>query len=155
MFAIFAFMKAALFIILAVLAGVVLPIQAAINTKLSKSVGDPLYGTFLSFIVGMAGLFLYLIVGRVDFAQIQNTQSEHWSIWTGGLLGAFYVASLIVLTPRLGVAITLGLTVAGQMAFSLVMDHYGWLGVPVQEINWWRILGISLIVGGVWLIQAN
>jgi transporter family-2 protein len=148
-------MKAALFIVLAVVAGLVLPIQAALNAKLSKAVGDPFYGTFLTFIVGMAGLFLYLIVGRVDFAQIQNTQTEHWSIWLGGLLGAFYVASLIILTPRLGVAVTLGLTVAGQMAFSLVMDHYGWLGIPVQEINWYRMLGISLVVGGVWLIQTN
>lgn len=148
-------MKAVLFFLLAILAGVVLPLQAALNTKLGKSVGDPFYGTFLSFIVGTTGVFLYLIVGRVDFAQIQNTQTEHWSIWLGGLMGAFYVASLIILTPRLGVAVTLGLTVAGQMAFSLVMDHYGWLGTPLHAINWWRILGIGLIVGGVWLIQTN
>ena len=148
-------MNALLFFLLAVLAGIVLPVQAALNTKLGKSVGDPLYGTFLSFIVGMAALFLYLIVGRVDFARIQQTQGEHWSIWVGGLLGAFYVASLIILTPRLGVAVTLGLTVAGQMAFSLVMDHYGWLDVPVHAVNVWRILGIALVVGGVWLIQSN
>jgi transporter family-2 protein len=148
-------MKAVLFFLLAIAAGVVLPVQAALNAKLSKSVGDPLYGTFISFIVGMSGVFLYLIVGRVDFTQIQNTQNEHWSIWIGGLLGAFYVGSLIVLTPRLGVAVTLGLTVAGQMAFSLVMDHYGWLGIPVQPINLWRILGIVLLVAGVWLIQSN
>lgn len=148
-------MKAVLFFLLAIVAGIGLPIQAALNAKLSKSVGDPFYGTFISFVVGMSALFLYLIVGRVDFAQIQNTQNEHWSIWAGGLLGAVYVASLIVLTPRLGVAVTLGLTVAGQMAFSLVMDHYGWLGIPVQPINLWRILGIVLLVAGVWLIQTN
>ena len=76
-------------------------------------------------------------------------------IWLGGLCGAFFVGALIILTPRLGVALTLGLTVAGQMGFSLLVDHYGWFGTPVQEINWFKIGGVALIVGGVWLVQSN
>lgn len=142
-----------IFIALAIVAGVAVPVQAAVNARLGKAVGDPLYGTFISFLVGAAGMFLYLVVNRIDFTQIQQLRGEHWSTWVGGLLGAFFVASLIILTPRLGIALTLGLTIAGQMVFALIMDHYGWLGTPVIAITWPRVLGVVLIIAGVWLVQ--
>ncbi|MEL7424588.1 MAG: DMT family transporter [Bacteroidota bacterium] len=148
-------MKLALFILLALVAGMLVPVQAALNVKLGKAVSDPMYGAFLAFVVGTLGLLALILVLRVDFGQIQATTSESWVIWLGGFCGAFFVAALIILTPRLGVALTLGLTVAGQMGFSLLVDHYGWFGSPVQEINWFKVGGVLLIVGGVWLVQSN
>ena len=148
-------MKAVFFILLAVVAGMLVPIQAALNVKLGKAVGDPMYGAFLAFLVGTLGLLAYVLVARTDLSQIQAANAESWVIWLGGLCGAFFVAALIILTPRLGVTLTLGLTVAGQMGFSLLVDHYGWFGTPVQEINWFKIGGVALIVGGVWLVQSN
>lgn len=146
-------MQQALLLFLAVMAGIILPIQAALNAKMGDAVKDPMYATFISFIVGMVGLLAYLLAVRTDFSQISHMKQEHWTVWTGGLIGAFYVASIIVLAPRLGLALTFGLTVAGQMVMSLVMDHYGWLGIPVQAISWQRVLGIALIVGGVLLVR--
>ncbi|RME92051.1 MAG: DMT family transporter [Bacteroidetes bacterium] len=143
------------FILLAVIAGAVLPVQAAVNSRLGDAVNDSIYGTFLSFIVGLVALMPYVFSGKVKLSSLNNAFDQHWSIWTGGALGAFYVTSLIILTPRLGVAMTLGLTVAGQMAFALVMDHFGWLGLHVDPINWTKVIGIVLIVGGVWLLRAQ
>lgn len=148
-------MKAVLFILLAIAAGMVVPIQAALNVKLGKAVGDPMYGAFLAFLVGTLGLLAYILIARVDLAQISGTSTESWTIWLGGLCGAFFVAALIILTPRLGVALTLGLTVAGQMGFSLLVDHYGWFGTPVQAISWSKVGGVALIVAGVWMVQSN
>ena len=59
----------------------------------------------------------------------------------------------LVLIPRLGVAMTFALVTAGQMIFTLVIDHYGLLGVPVREISLMRIGGIVLITAGVVLIR--
>ena len=148
-------MKASFFIVLALLAGMVVPVQAALNVKLGKAVGDPVYGAFWAFVVGTLGLLMYVVVTKVNLGQVQATAAEDWSIWLGGLCGAFFVAALIILTPRLGVALTLGLTVAGQMGLSLLIDHYGWFGTPAQPINWSKVAGIVLIVGGVWLVRAN
>jgi transporter family-2 protein len=143
-----------LLIVLAVLAGAVLPLQAALNARLGKAVINPLYGAWLTFIVGAVGLLIYLLLARVSFATVQNAYTEHWSVWMGGLLGAFYVVSLIILVPKLGTALSFGLIVAGQMSFSLLFDHYGWWGVPVQPINWTKIMGVVLIIGGVLLIRS-
>lgn len=139
---------------MAVLAGAVLPLQAALNAKLGKAVVHPIYGAWITFIVGALGLLLYLLVARVSFSTIQNAYTENWSVWTGGLLGAFYVVSLIILVPKLGTALSFGLIVAGQMSFSLLFDHYGWWGVPIQPINWTKVMGVVLIIGGVLLIRS-
>ena len=133
-----------------------MPVQAALNVKLGKAVGDPMYGAFLAFLVGTLGLLALILFLRVDFGQVYTaTSSESWIIWLGGFCGAFFVAALIILTPQLGVALTLGLTIAGQIGFSLLVDHYGWFGLPVQEVNLSKLGGALLIIGGVWLVQSN
>ena len=149
-------MKFTLFILLALIAGILVPVQAALNVKLGKAVGDPMYGAFLAFLVGTLGLLALILFLRVDFGQVYTaTSSESWIIWLGGFCGAFFVAALIILTPQLGVALTLGLTIAGQIGFSLLVDHYGWFGLPVQEVNLSKLGGALLIIGGVWLVQSN
>ena len=41
------------------------------------------------------------------------------------------------------------------MIFSLVIDHYGLLGIPAQSVNWLRVAGIAAIIGGVVLLRSN
>jgi bacterial/archaeal transporter family-2 protein len=68
------------------------------------------------------------------------------------VLGAFYVASSIIVGPRLGAAALLALTVFGQLAASLVVDHYGWLGFSQHPLTVMRLVGATLLFGGVLLI---
>ena len=63
------------------------------------------------------------------------------------------MTSTVVLVPRLGVALTFSLIIAGQMLVTLVIDHFGLLGVPVKEVTLARIGGILLITAGVVLIR--
>ncbi|MEL6667622.1 MAG: DMT family transporter [Bacteroidota bacterium] len=144
-----------LLILLALLAGVVLPVQAAVNAKLGTSAKSAELGALLSFVIGIAGLFVYCFLARIDLSAWKNTLSLPWYYWLGGLLGAFYVVSLIILAPKLGVGLTLGLSVAGQMIFGLVMDHYGWLGLEERSIKWPQILGAALIIAGVLLLRLK
>ena len=74
-------------------------------------------------------------------------------MYLGGLLRAFYVCASIVLTPRLGVATTIGLFLAGQVMASIVIDHFGLFGIPVQPASIPRILGALLIIVGVAVVQ--
>jgi transporter family-2 protein len=71
----------------------------------------------------------------------------------GGLLGAFYVTVVAFLAPRLGVAATLGLAVAGQMLAALALDRAGALGLDVRPITGARALGAALLVAGVVLVR--
>jgi transporter family-2 protein len=74
-------------------------------------------------------------------------------LFTGGLIGAFYVAAITFIIPTLGTALTFALIIAGQLLAAMVIDHYGWLGMSVQEISAGRIIGAVLLIAGVILIR--
>jgi len=72
--------------------------------------------------------------------------------WFGGLFGAFYVAISTVVATELGATSLLALALAGQLLMAMVVDHFGWLGLPENPITWVRICGVALLGAGVWLI---
>ena len=147
-------MKSQLFyIILAILAGAVLPLQAGLNVQLGKSVQQPIFAAFASFLIGTIGLFIYLLMLKFDFSTMTQAKSVSPIVWIAGILGAFYVAAVIILAPKLGTALTYSLVVGGQMVISLIFDHYGLLGLPVKAINWQRFLGVAFLITGVLLIR--
>lgn len=120
---------------------------------MGKVVGDPVYAALISFVVGSFGLLIYVLAMKTDLSTIAHAGNVHWSVWMAGILGAFYVTCVIILAPKLGVALTFGLVVAGQLSISIIIDHYGLLNIPVHAMNWQRIAGISLIIAGVMLIR--
>jgi len=141
------------FIILAILAGMMMPAQAAVNDKLTGAVGSPVLAAFISFLVGTIALFLYIVASGIPLGDLFSAKDASIVAWTGGLLGAFFVAATGTLVPRLGVALTFCLLIAGQMLATLVIDHFGLLSVPVKEVNLPRLLGVTFITIGVILIR--
>jgi transporter family-2 protein len=142
-----------LFIIIALALGAILPIQAAINSKLSKSVGGAIPAAFVSFAVGTFALFVYLLVTRQLSPQIVSVRQTPWWIWTGGLLGTFFVAGIVFVLPKLGSVLAFSLILAGQMFVAIVLDQFGWLGMSIREISVGRIAGVILLVISVVMIR--
>jgi bacterial/archaeal transporter family-2 protein len=142
-----------IFLILAILAGMMMPTQGAINTRLATFVDSPVSAAFISFAVGTIALFIYLIATGVPLSSLANAKDAPPIAWIGGILGAFFVSAVAASIPRLGVAMTFSLAIAGQMLITLVLDHFGFLGVPVKEISLVRIIGVTLITIGVILIR--
>jgi bacterial/archaeal transporter family-2 protein len=141
------------FLLLALVAGALMPTQAAVNNKLATYVHSPVLSAFISFLVGTVALLVYILAAGIPLNNMASTKNAPWITWTGGLCGAFFVTAVVVLVPRLGVALTFSLLIAGQMLASLPIDHYGFLGTAVREINLPRILGVLFVIIGVVLIR--
>ena len=138
---------------LAVIAGAALPVQFSINAQLRGWLnGSAIVAAGVSFIVGTAALVLIAAILREPWPGGQVGKVPWW-IWSGGLIGAFYVTSSIVLLPRLGAAATVAFVLGGQIAASLVLDQFGWLHVPKHELSPGRAIGAALIAAGVALVQ--
>ena len=138
-------------IIMALVAGIFLPIQAGLNSCMGKSLENPVYASLLSFIVGTAIVFVYVLVKQhVTWAGLKTAP---FYTWLAGVFGAFYVTTLILAFPRIGPALTFGLIILGQMTISVLLDHFNILVSHQHSINSWRILGILLIVCGVVLVR--
>ena len=141
------------YILIALAAGAMMPTQAATNNKMAVLIDSPILSAFVSFVVGTIALFVCIVVSGIPLGNLTSVKDAPAIAWAGGLLGAFFVAATVTLVPRLGVALTFSLIVAGQMVVTLVIDHFGLLGVPVKEVSFARIAGIVLIAGGVVLIR--
>ena len=77
-----------------------------------------------------------------------------WLFWTGGLFGALFIGTAILMVPRLGAATVLALIVVGQMLGSLAFDHFGLFGLSPHPVSPIRLAGAASLILGVVLIRA-
>jgi bacterial/archaeal transporter family-2 protein len=140
--------------LIVLLAGGATALQAPTNARLAQAVQSPVNAAFISFLVGTValGLAAGVLHVRPDVAAVR--QLPPWA-WLGGLYGTVFVVAAAWGVPRLGVAMTITVMVAGQLLLSLILDHFGWLGVPRQPINIGRIAGVTLVLAGVLLVRRS
>ncbi len=139
-----------LYATMALLAGIGLASQAAINSHLGKSLlNQPIYAALVSFAVGtMALFFLALSRGSLGQAMSQIPNQPWWSL-SGGLIGSFLVFSSILLAPKLGMANMLLLIILGQLFMGLMIDHFGLIYMPVNPVTVSKIIGIAVVIMGI------
>jgi transporter family-2 protein len=143
-------------IVLALAAGAVLPIQGAINAQLRADLDAPVATGAFSFLVATAAMLVVLgAVPRLASRRSRPVALRRlpWWGWLGGLCGATYVTSVFVLIPEIGAAPTIALTVAGQQLASVLVDRHGLLRLPRRSIPTARLLGVGALLAGVALIQ--
>lgn len=140
-----------LLIVLVVVTALGLPVQDALNAQLRSAVKSPMLGACLSLLVGSCLMGVAAALGILGRGHFRDLVSTPWWVWAGGgLLGAAAVVAALVAIPKSGAALVITATVLGQLIAALVLDHFGWLGVPRTPINPWRIAGaIGLFVSAV------
>lgn len=130
-----------------------MPTQGVVNSKLAGYVDSPVSAAFISFAVGTIVLFVYMLLTGVPLSGLASSKNAPLVAWIGGFLGAFFVTVMATVVPKIGVALAFSLAIGGQMLVTLLIDHFGWLGVPEKPINLYRVLGAAMITIGVILIR--
>jgi bacterial/archaeal transporter family-2 protein len=143
---------ALVFLVLALLAGGALPFQAGINARLATFVGGPIRASAISFAVGTVVLVVVSLIATRGVVSTGRLGSVPWWAWLGGAVGAGYVASTVAAAPRLGALNLFAAVIFGQLACSVVLDHYGVL-YREHPLNAGRIAGVVLLATGVALVR--
>ena len=135
-----------------ILAGGATALQAPTNAKMMTAVGSPVNAAFVSFAVGTAalGVMAVILQTKPDMAAARGLP---WYAWIGGLYGAIFVVAAAWGVPRLGVALTITLMVAGQLLIGLILDQIGAFGAPQHPISLGRLAGVALVIGGVLMVR--
>ncbi len=140
--------------LMARLVGAGITVQVGMNSTVRLAIGSPVLATIVNFTVGLAALIVFALIAGERPAPGSIATVPAWA-WFGGLLGATYVAATTVLGPRLGAASLMALTLAGQMAAALVVDHYGAIGFPHNPVTPARLVGTALLIVGVVLVMRR
>jgi transporter family-2 protein len=137
-----------------VLLGAVLTSQVATNAQFGKALDNP----YIPATVNMAfGLIVTVFLTWALTSQWPSRGMMRVAPWyvcpAGGVSGVIYLTGNILLAPKLGAGALVALVVAGQLIFSVLLDHYGWLGFAQHPGGVARLAGCSLMIAGVFLIS--
>ncbi|MGH2898689.1 MAG: DMT family transporter [Solirubrobacteraceae bacterium] len=138
-------------VLLTAFTGGLVALQAPINSTLGRSIGT-WQAAFLSFAIGTVALALIAAFAKGGLGQVAGARDVSLLYLTGGLLGAAYITSVLVTVRYLGLGGVTAATIAAQLAISVVVDHFGLLGVDKQSITAPRVAGVLLLAAGTYLV---
>jgi bacterial/archaeal transporter family-2 protein len=151
--------RAPAWLALGLVAGAVLPVQGAVNGLLKLDLGAPFAVATVSFVVATIAMLPVLLFLRMRAGNGEGggpgIVALPWWGWLGALCGATYVTTVFTALPVIGAAATVGLTVLGQQAASLLVDQYGLLRLPRRAISGLRLAGIILLMAGVLALRLS
>lgn len=141
-------------IILGILAGIGLPIQTSINTRLREHVGSPYRASLVSFAMALVLLLGMLVVtGQgIGFPFARLAREPVW-IWLGGVCGVIFLTGNILLLSKVGSVQTVVLPVLGQILMGLVIDSSGLFYAERSQLTLMRVVGAVLVVVGVLVVS--
>ena len=142
-------------LLLAVIAGAVVPFQSAINANLGRGLGHPLWATMASLLVSIVVLLPVMLAMRLPLPSLAFISKAPLWMWAGGAFGVCFISLALVLLPKLGASGFMALALAGQVVASLVLDHFGMFGLLERQMTVSRGVGALLLVAGVVLIQFS
>jgi len=137
--------------LLAALAGAANPGQSAANAELNKRLGNLYISTAFVYGTGLIGVLILAVCVHRSLPAADKFAAVPWWAWTGGLLSIGATLAGAAFAQRLGSGVFTGITVTAAIVISIVLDHFGWMGLKQHPATALRILGSLLMIVGLWL----
>jgi len=129
--------------------GVGIPIMATMNGALGLRLGSPSAASVILFFLAFSiAIIATLITGVPESSKIISAPKL---LMLAGCFVAFYIISITTVGPIIGIGQAVFLVLLGQIISTVVIDHYGWLGVPVTPVEPRKVIGIVLMIAGIYL----
>ena len=144
-----------IYIMLALVTGALIPIQAATNAAFSKSVTNPLITGIMVFVVGFLGMLILSLTMRISWPSVHQLASAPAYGYFGGLIVATYVVMITILVPRIGVGTAISVIVTGQILCAVAIDHFGFFNVQVRSIDARRLMGVLMMIAGIYFVMKK
>ena len=132
---------------LAVAAGLAGSIQVALMSRLGERIGVLEALAFSTALTAGIALVI-LVLARGSVSGFERALHQPWWMLLGGVMGLLIVFTVTYAGPRIGVAATVGILIAGQLVMGAVIDRWGLFGSEKIALHWPRVLGIVLLAAG-------
>ena len=101
-----------------------------------------------SVLVSMVCALAVLVAWERSLAGFADAAQQPRWLWIGGLMSVYIVLAITIAVPRIGVAATIGLVIAGNLVMAAAIDRWGLLGQDEIAITWHRLLGLAMLAAG-------
>ncbi len=128
-------------------AGLAGSIQVALMSRLGERIGV-LEALAFSTVLTAGIAFVILVLARASLAGFERAVHQPWWMLLGGVMGLVIVFTVTYAGPRIGVAATVGILIAGQLAMGAAIDRWGLFGSERIALHWPRLFGIALLAVG-------
>ncbi len=145
-------MSRLLYALLPLAGGALIAAQAPINARLRITLASPIGSALISFLIGIVILLGAVVIVGDGGAVVSGLGGGPWWAYLGGAFGAFFVVATLVAAPRIGVTTTFVAVIAGQVAAAMLIDRFGWLGVPSIPLTPERVIALVLLAISVLLL---
>lgn len=142
-----------LYLLLALVTGAGVAVMAVFNARLGALLGGPFWAAAAQFTVALSAVLLVALLARQPAPVTAGIGGAPWWVWTGGFFSATFIVVSTLLTPRLGVALTLATILVGQLSAALIVDHYGLFGATLIRVSPARVLGVVFLLVGITLLR--
>lgn len=140
--------------ILAFTGGVCLAVQGGLNAQLGVILKNPLMAAVVAFAGSSVMAALFVLFSTKTYPTYQQLKDVPLHLWfTGGLLSVLGAGLYYYTMPKLGMSSMIALGLGGQIIFSVIAGHFGLFNLPVQPIDYKRILGVVAILLGLFLVN--
>lgn len=139
-------------IILIILIGLAGGVAVGLQSPMASMITQRL-GIFESvFIVHVGGAVIALLPILVyGGGKLNQWRNVPWYALGAGIFGLVVIAAISYMIPRVGVAASITTVVAGQLLVGVILDHHGLLGASVKPLDVTRVVGLAVVLVGVWL----
>ena len=141
-----------LMIVLAVIGGATLSVQAALNGRLGSNVGV-FKSAFLTFSVGAVVTALLIFFFEPNHA-VTLMDVPKWQL-LGALCGVPYIVIMVVTVQRIGTAVATVTVIFGQLSMSVLIDNFGWLGNEAISLSGSRISALVCLAIALYFIYSS
>lgn len=139
-------------ILVIILIGLVGGAAVGLQSPLASLISQRL-GIFESvFIVHIGGALVALVPLLIyGGGKLTQWRSVPWYALCAGVFGLIVIGAVSYMIPRVGIAASIITIVAGQLLVGTILDHYGLLGAAVRQLDVTRVIGLAVVLAGVWL----
>jgi bacterial/archaeal transporter family-2 protein len=133
---------------LAATAGLAGALQVAVMGELGERAGvfpAIALSAIVSFLLGIVVLY----AAGSSLWGVRDALREPAWLWTGGAISLFIILAMTVAGPRIGIAATLAIVIAGNLVMGALIDQFGLFGLDKLAIGWPRAIGLVLLTAGV------
>lgn len=133
----------------AIIIGALISIMIYFNGALGILTGNYLS----SVIIHIVGLVTIIVVLIGTKSKLNLKRGIPLYMYSAGVIGVFTVLFNNITCAILGVSLIVALGLLGQSIASIIIDHFGLLGMKVNKFNSKKLVGFTIILVGIMVMS--